>query len=659
MKTSLFRNIRNAVLTLLLLCGISSCNYLDIVPVEQADLSDANQNNETTLGFLFSCYAGIRNPMSYTAFEQGCDEYVLPPLWGHGGQYIQWNNNTPGGIYDGWSWGNNNYRFIGQCYLFQRELHNAVESTEQEKAMYLAETNFLIAYYHMQTLIAYGPCAITSEYIDQTAPESAYPGRSHFDYVVDWICSKFDEAIESGSLPATRSGDEWGRATTVMAKALKARLRVYAASPLWNGSFPYPEWVNKNYETPGYGKELVSHTYDAQKWEVARQACEEAYNAAIAAGHKLFSLEDARAKISQDGLSENLPYVPLRDENNPETGVEDKEFKERVLLMRYVTATRLNEGNMEIIWGIANQGDVLIASLPHCIHPNNSNGWHSGYSGVSPTLNSIKWFYTENGKPVDQDPAFYPEDQWFQSAGASGRIYGHASSTASRSDIIKLNARREPRFYAWIAFDGGDFGTKLYNGNPLTLNLRNGQMRGYNAELFNRDNCQTGYLSQKYLAPASYYSNSGSTMENKPRPLIRMAELYLNLAECYANQGNAAKTLEFLNPIRERAGIPALTQEELGNQAQMVKWVQNERSVELFNEGQRYYDVRRWMLAPQTMGAGVRKGLNATVVDPDFTTFNTETTIDQNFAWHNRLYLLPLFANEVYKNPQFVQAPGY
>ena len=92
----------------------------------------------------------------------------------------------------------------------------------------------------------------------------------HFDYVKDWICQKFDEVCEDGQLPATRTGDEWGRATSVMAKALKARLLVYAASPLFNGSFPYKDWENTNFETPGYGKELISLKYDRKKWEVAK-----------------------------------------------------------------------------------------------------------------------------------------------------------------------------------------------------------------------------------------------------------------------------------------------------------------------------------------------------------------------------------------------------
>ena len=75
---------------------------------------------------------------------------------------------------------------------------------------------------------------------------------------------KLDEAAKD--LPASRIGSEWGRATSTIAKAVKARLLLYAASDLWNGKFPYPDRKNKNFYTPGYGKELGSQVYDPDKW---------------------------------------------------------------------------------------------------------------------------------------------------------------------------------------------------------------------------------------------------------------------------------------------------------------------------------------------------------------------------------------------------------
>ena len=58
-------------------------------------------------------------------------------------------------------------------------------------------------------------------------------------------------------------------------------------------------------------------------------------------------------------------------------------------------------------------------------------------------------------------------------------------------------------------------------------------------------------------------------------------------------------------------------------------------------------------------GANKREGLNAEVQSPTFEEFNKRTTVDAPYVWENRMYLNPVFYNEVYKNPQMVQAPGY
>lgn len=634
-----------ALLSLILCGGATSCNYLDVVPPEQASLPDATRDPESTLGFLFSCYAGVRNPFGYQTVEAGADEYVLPPLWNTGSQMITWDMDLPVNLASGWSWGSN-YKYIGQCLLFLQQLPEAKGVTDEQKRVWAAEANFLLAYYHMATLIAYGPCPITETYISQDTPESEYIGRMHFDYVKDWICHKLDEVCEAGQLPATRNGDEWGRATSVMAKALKARLLVYAASPLYNGSFPYKDWENTNFETPGYGKELISKKYDSQKWEAAKKACLEALAAAEAAGHKLFSLEDAQALYRQAKVS--LPFVPFKNAEG-DAAAKDREFMERVLLMRYVVTTRYKEGNRETIWGLAGQGDMIIGSLPHRVIKNNQGTWKSGYSGVSPTLNTVERFYTENGVPIETDNQFYPQSEWFQSAGVNGR-----------TDIIKLNARREPRFYAWIAFNDGDMGSRIYGGQPLRLNFRNSELHGYNPSLFNRDNCVTGYLSQKFIEPTFAWTASAEERQSKPRPFIRMAELYLNLAECYAALGENQQALNQLNIVRQRAGIRNLELKDITEEMPAIKWVQTERFIELWGEGHRFYDIRRWMIAPEYMGAGVRKGLNATSkMNPSFEEFNTPVEISQKFKWTNRMYFLPVFENEIYKNPQLIQAPGY
>ena len=145
-----------------------------------------------------------------------------------------------------------------------------------------------------------------------------------------------------------------------------------------------------------------------------------------------------------------------------------------------------------------------------------------------------------------------------------------------------------------------------------------------------------------------------------PFPVVRLGELYLDLAECCAALGDAGKALDNLNVIRERAGIPKLETSDISSSMSLMDWVRNERFIELWGEGHRYFDLRRWCLAPQHLKAGAREGLNFTVVNPSFEELNQRTKItSQSFQWNDRMYLIPVATKEVDSNPQLVQAPLY
>ena len=193
---------------------------------------------------------------------------------------------------------------------------------------------------------------------------------------------------------------------------------------------------------------------------------------------------------------------------------------------------------------------------------------------------------------------------------------------------------------------------------------------GYNYSQANRDLNQSGYLIDKFFSPAVRWTSSSYSTNQRTYPvaLFRMAELYLNMAECcaeiYMNNGDEAEldaALANLNEIRLRAGVPALTKEDCKDKS-IREWVRNERTIELFREGHRYYDLRRWVDCEKHLAQGVREGLDAFVskrVNPTFEQFNKRVKVDGDFVWNNRMYLLPIQSQELYSNPQMVQAPGY
>lgn len=644
-KNTIKKFVLGAVLPLSIL---TSCDYLDVVPPEQPDLKDTMTDATDAVNFINSCYIAVEtnSPMRYDTFEMSTDESVDPPLWDANNQKTAWgiwSSTNAGGYWDGY------YNFMGQCHMFLNILaeNDPLGATELDKARWRSEAEFIKAYYHSRLLAMYGPIPVIDQRLPQSIMPEDMPGRSHYDYVVDYIVKKLDD--NQANLPAVGDAADWGRATSTAAKALKGRVLLYAASDLWNGKFPYPNWKNTSYETPGYGTELVSHTYSKAKWERALAANKEALEfAEREGGRSLIDLDNQPTTLS---TIKKLPYIPGVDNTTPE----GEEFAKRVLMLRTIINSNEDDGNTETIWGVFPQGGnayINFAPLPKHVLKYNGDQWWNGWCSISPTLYTAEHFYTKNGKLPEKDEAFPAKDQWL----AGARL-------ADRPEIINLNVNREPRFYANLSFDGDDYSPILKGGEPFRVNLRDANEQGYNKDLFNRDYTVTGYFCKKYAAPELEINATTGTdnRKNYAKPLFRLAELYLNVAECYAALGDDANAIKYLNPIRKRAGIDELTTDDITSDMSMMDWVRNERFIELWGEGHRFYDVRRWMIAPQVLKWGAREGLNVegAGMNPTAQALNTRVVVNQSFQWSNRMYLWPIKSDEIYNNPNLVQAPEY
>jgi hypothetical protein len=74
--------------------------------------------------------------------------------------------------------------------------------------------------------------------------------------------------------------------------------------------------------------------------------------------------------------------------------------------------------------------------------------------------------------------------------------------------------------------------------------------------------------------------------------VLRLGEVYLNLAEAAAEAGHTQEAYNAVNTIRRRVGMPDLPQGL--SKEQLILRIRNERRVELAFEAHRYFDVRRW-----------------------------------------------------------------
>jgi starch-binding outer membrane protein, SusD/RagB family len=96
-----------------------------------------------------------------------------------------------------------------------------------------------------------------------------------------------------------------------------------------------------------------------------------------------------------------------------------------------------------------------------------------------------------------------------------------------------------------------------------------------------------GVLVKKYADPASVGGNTRANI-----PILRLADVYLIAAEAEARlNGATSAAYGFINVVRSRAGLPGL--EEGLSQEGFINAVLQERSWELFSEGDRWYDLTR------------------------------------------------------------------
>jgi starch-binding outer membrane protein, SusD/RagB family len=201
-------------------------------------------------------------------------------------------------------------------------------------------------------------------------------------------------------------------------------------------------------------------------------------------------------------------------------------------------------------------------------------------------------------------------------------------------------SNRDPRFHASI----------LYNGAPWYINSW-GTLTPTNIDIAGADgeNLSTGYYVKKFISPTEndYYYG---TRQPQPYIQIRYAEVLLNYAEACLGLGQEDLARDALNQVRNRAGMPDVPETETG-EALLARY-RNERRVELAWEVHRFFDVRRWMTAPEAY-------IQATGVHYDKTAGTYSSFVYETRNWHDRAYFIPISYAETQKNTALIQNPRY
>lgn len=126
--------------------------------------------------------------------------------------------------------------------LSERRFDSDYDALYERYSLFPYEARFLRAYFYFELARRYGGVPLVTDVLDPAEADTV--SRASFDEVVDFIVAECDTA--AANLPANYGSipqEETGRATRGAALALKARILLYAASPLHNPSGDRQKWI--------------------------------------------------------------------------------------------------------------------------------------------------------------------------------------------------------------------------------------------------------------------------------------------------------------------------------------------------------------------------------------------------------------------------------
>ena len=484
-----------------------------------------------------------------------------------------------------WGWDNRSWSTkwtnISNCNIFFERVDNVGFTDEAEKTKLVGQVRFIRAFEYWDLIARWGAMPIiTKSFSINDREEIVGQKRNTYKECIDFLVRELDQAAKE--LPANWSGDDYGRATSVAALALKSRILLYAASPLMNEDVKIPE---VGYTTP-----------EPDRWQKAAKAATEALDAAQAAGYELYNLNGDPSKNYQ---------------------------------MIFMDNTAANKETLFARMGTNSAGGESISS---CDQYNNPNGY-GGWGGNCPLQELVDAYEVVK--------------------------YGVASKFDWNNPEEKANpyANRDPRFYATILYDGAKWMTR--NVETYFDVDSNGNITGGGKDTkFGNDSWNaspTGYNMKKFM-DEGYALNSWNFCARNWIHL-RMAELYLNKAEALFHTGDEEGAREALKPVRQRAGMPAVT----ATGADLLEAIKNERRIEFAFEEHRYFDVRRWKEAPKYFGSTVHAITIKKYPDgkKTYEVDKLRSDVGGDRKWDDKMYWLPISKSEMDKNPNLVQNPGY
>jgi hypothetical protein len=496
----------------------------------------------------------------------------------------------------------NCYAIIRKCNTIFARMDEAYDMTTEDRVEIMGNTRFIRAYAYYNLLLNFGPPILLGDEVvpSNEALEFYDRDRSTYDEAVEYICNELEEA--SVLLPVSLPLMEFGRPTKGAAYGLIARLRLYHASPLFNGgaaarSF-FGKWTRKT-----DGVLYVSQTYDEKRWALAAAAAKRVMDMGV---YRLYAVEADR----------ETPALPEDVDISEATG--DPDYYKPWIdggadgLDHYKSYSEIFNGeaiiptNPEFVW--ARRSPTLTANTQMSF-PNTAGGWN----GMAVPQKIIDAYSMIDGRSINNSSSRYPySEEGFTS---SARTF---SGYRLLDQVYNMYVNREMRFYASIGFSEcwwtmSSCTSSGYYNQRITYHYD-----GNNGKVSSTDPLNyppTGYVVKKFIHPTDAWAMDNARRMDKAYAMIRYADILLMYAEAlnnltqeftvqigetdYTVGRNTDEIRKTFNQVRHRSGLPGLSQAQLNERDEVQKQIEKERMVEFLFENSRYFDVRRWGIYEQ------------------------------------------------------------
>lgn len=646
-------------------------NFLEKAPGVDVNIDTVFTSAEYTRNFLWSAYGQIYctytsgNMINGAPIDALSDSYHCFCSWGgpiqsyYPGGLTEDAQDTADSNYQGkFSYSTKNpsssadgrvsiYETVRKCWQIIENIDRVPDMDEMEKSRLKGEAYTIMASRYFDAFRNFGGLCLAKK--AYAVGENFEGGRATAMETVEFIDELIQKAIdEPGFIWNIPDADiaQWsGRLTKASAMALRAKVWMFAASPLFNSDQPYMDYApNKvteftNIEHVWFGK------YDPQLWNRCLEACK-----------AFFRENDANGKYYQ------LVQPATQDEGG--------------YRMAFRNAYRY-------------RNDGTIREKLFDAHPTQ---WMSS-SGVDGVINNNGWGWGWAGFALDgyRQGGAVPTNELMECFGmADGRNFPYEDlyGEGKNPEGIDMFKDRDPRLYETVlvpreSFPSGVVGD--YNGKTYIDTWVDGAM-DYDSGNFGNlaDDAATRYRKFKWML-----DYSGGKMDDKMIGIsyIRLAEMYLIYAEALAETGDLKGALEQIHVVRSRVGLGRLEDmnPELNltsDKDALINEILRERNCEIGAEcADRLYDMirrkRQDLFTRPLHGINVYRldenGQRMTGADcrwdpstpwPKFEYEKVRISVgarrwwDEGY-WTNKWYLDPVSRIEIQKGYGLTQNPGW